>query len=309
MIVAASYKTDIPAFYGEWFMNQLRTGYCMMVNPYNQKAYRVDLTRAGVDGIVFWTKNVGPFLGPLDEVAERGHPFMVQVGINGYPRALEFSVVDAQRSVGHMKLLRKRYGPRVAVWRYDPIVFSSVTTVDFHRRNFGQLARSLEGATDEVVVSFAQIYKKTRRNMEWAAKAFGFAWEDPADEVKLALAEELAAIAQAHGMRLSMCAQAAYLAPGVQAAHCVDGQRLAEIAGHPIAAGIKGNRPECLCFQSRDIGEYDTCPHGCVYCYAVQNRRLAQTRYRAHDPAGEFLFAPVGVVVDEGEGPVQGRLF
>lgn len=217
-------------------------------------------------------------------------------------------MVDAQRSVGHMKLLRERYGPRAAVWRYDPIVFSSVTPLDFHRRNFAQLARSLEGATDEVVVSFAQIYKKTQRNMKWAAKEFGFTWEDPADEVKLALAEELATIAQQHGMQLSMCAQEAYLAPGVQAAHCVDGQRLAEIAGHPIAAGIKGNRPECLCFQSRDIGEYDTCPHGCVYCYAVQNRKLAQTRYRAHDPTGEFLSAPVGVIVNEDEGPVQGRL-
>lgn len=308
MIISASYKTDIPAFYGEWFMNRLRAGYCRMVNPYNQRAIRVDLTLAGVDGFVFWTKNVGPFLPQLDEVAERGYPFMVQVGINGYPRSLEFSVVDAQRSVGHMKVLRGRYGPRAAVWRYDPIVFSSVTPLDFHRRNFAQLARSLAGMTDEVVVSFAQIYKKTRRNMEWAAKQFGFVWEDPADSVKLALAEELATLAQQHGMRLSMCAQEAYLAPGVQAAHCVDGQRLAEIAGHPLAAGIKGNRPDCLCYQSRDIGEYDTCPHGCVYCYAVQNRALAQMRYRAHDPAGEFLFAPARVV-DEDDGPMQGTLF
>ncbi len=303
MIISVSYKTDIPAFYGEWFMNRLRAGYCKMVNPYNQQAYRVDLTRAGVDGIVFWTKNVGPFLGHLDEVAEAGHPFMVQYSINGYPRTLEFSVVDAQRSVGHMKLLQERYGPQAAVWRYDPIVFSSVTPLDFHRHNFAQLARSLEGVTNEVVVSFAQIYKKTRRNMDWAAKEFGFVWEDPADEVKLALVEELAGLAAQHGMQLSMCAQEAYLAPGAQAAHCVDGQRLAALAGHPIAAGVKGNRPECLCYQSRDIGEYDTCPHGCVYCYAVHNRKLAQSRYRAHDPAGEFLFTPTGSAVDEDESP------
>lgn len=83
MIISASYKSDIPAFYGEWIINRLRAGHCKMVNPYNQKAYRVDLTQAGVDGIVFWTKNVGPFLGHLNEVAEMGYPFMVQYSING----------------------------------------------------------------------------------------------------------------------------------------------------------------------------------------------------------------------------------
>lgn len=310
MIISASYKTDIPAFYGEWFLNRLRAGYCKMVNPYNQRSYRVDLTHSGVDGIVFWTKNLGPFLERIEQVAQMDYPFMVQYSINGYPRVLEFSVVDAQRSVSHMQLLRERYGPRTAVWRYDPIVFSSVTSIDFHKKNFVRLAQLLEGMTDEVVVSFAQIYKKTKRNMNWAANEFGFSWADPDDLVKLELVAELAVTAHEHGMQLSICAQESYLTTGVQAAHCVDGQRLADIAGHPIAAGIKGNRPECLCFQSRDIGEYDTCPHGCVYCYAVQNRKLAQTRYKAHDPRGEFLFPPAKTTTENDDSEEsQLRLF
>lgn len=314
MIISASYKTDIPTFYGEWFMHRLRAGYCKMVNPYNNQAYKVDLRRDAVDGIVFWTKNIGPLLKQLDEVAERGYPFVVQHTINGYPRALEYSVVDAQATLSYMHRLRERYGAKVAVWRYDTIVFTSLTPLEFHRQNFQRLAQSLAGATDEVVISFAQIYKKTLRNMNWAAGKFGFSWEDPADNVKYGLAGELAEIAAANGMRLSVCSQRSYLAPGTGEAHCIDAARLSEVAGRFIPAQLKGNRPECACFYARDIGEYDTCPHGCVYCYAVQNRSKAQDRFRKHDPQGEYLFVPETPVIEidtnaESSNSQQGRLF
>jgi hypothetical protein len=290
MIISASYKTDIPAFYGEWFMNRLRAGYCKMVNPYGRQVYRVSLAAPDVDGFIFWTKNIGPFLQHLPEVRRRGHPFVAQYSINGYPRALESSVLGADRSVEHMHRLAGEYGPRVAVWRYDPVVLTSETPPDFHRRNFAALARTLEGATDEVTISFAHVYQKTRRNMDWAAGAFGFSWSDPEDEVKLALAAEFTQVARAHGMQLTVCSQARYVAWGAQPARCVDVSRLSDMAGRPVRAKLQGNRPDCGCFQSRDIGDYDTCPHGCVYCYAVLNRELAQERYRRHDPAGEFLF-------------------
>jgi hypothetical protein len=301
MIISASYKTDIPTFYGEWFINRLRAGYCRMVNPYGKQVYRVDLTPEAVDGFVFWTKNLGPFLKYLPEVHQRGYAFMVQYTINGYPRSLEFSVMDAIRSIEHMKRLVDTYGRNVAVWRYDTIVFSSATPLEFHRRNFEALARALEGTTDEVIVSFAQVYKKTLRNMNWAAKEFRFAWEDPSDEVKYNLAAELAQIARASRMQLSMCAQRQFLAPGVADARCVDCHRLSKIAGRPIQAKQKGNRQDCGCFASRDIGDYDTCPHGCVYCYAVQNRGLAQRRFKEHDPQSEFLFPPKSYTGSEEE--------
>lgn len=294
MIISASYKTDIPAFYGDWFMNRLRAGYCKMVNPYNRRVSRVDLTRAAVDGFVFWTKNAGPFLDRLDEVAALGYPFVVQYAINGYPRALETSVVDARRSIEHMKRIRARFGARVPVWRYDTIVFTSLTPPAFHRRNFAWMAKELAGVTDEVVISFAQIYSKTRRNLDSAANAAGFTWEDPPPAVKLELAAELAEIARGQGIRLSLCAQPEFLVPGAVEARCVDARRLADVAGRPITAPQQGNRPDCACHLSRDIGEYDTCPHGCVYCYAVRNRALALRRYRQHDPEGEFLFAEGG---------------
>ena len=96
-------------------------------------------------------------------------------------------------------------------------------------------------------------------------------------------------------MRLKVCSQKALLIPGiVEEARCVDADRLERVAHRQIVGKSKqkGNRKECGCFASKDIGEYDTCPHGCVYCYAVRNRDLALQRYKAHDPKGEFLFAP-----------------
>ncbi|MBL8157827.1 MAG: DUF1848 family protein, partial [Anaerolineae bacterium] len=117
MIVSASYRTDIPTFYGEWFVNRLRAGYCRTVNPYSRALHTVSLRRKDVDGFVFWTKNAGPFLRFLPEIRERGFPFVFQYTINGYPRELETSVVDAARSVEHASSIRAAYGGRVVVWR------------------------------------------------------------------------------------------------------------------------------------------------------------------------------------------------
>lgn len=298
MIVSASYKTDIPAFYGPWFLARLNAGHCRMVNPYGGQTYRVELNRAAVDGFVFWTKNLGPFQDGLAAVAAAGFPFLVQYSITGLPTALERSVPDWQRTVDHMGWLRDRWGPRVAVWRYDPVVVTADTPLSWHRERFALIAARLRGVTDEVVVSFLEPYRKTARNLA----AGGIAWRDPEAEEKRALLADIAGIAAECGMALTLCTQPALAGvPGVGAARCIDADRLSDVAGRPVAAREKGNRPGCLCAESRDIGAYDTCPHGCVYCYAVANRAVAQRRFAAHDPAGEFLFAP-------GDGRVQSTM-
>jgi hypothetical protein len=138
-----------------------------------------------------------------------------------------------------------------------------------------------------------------------AAREFDFHWDEHeiiCQEQGRDLAVEFAQIAQSHGMQLKICSQKAFLVPGVTAeARCVDAQRLEKVAGQALAHTIplKGNRLECGCFASRDIGEYDTCPHGCIYCYAVQHRDLALSRYKAHDPAGEFLFPPKDILTSD----------
>jgi hypothetical protein len=291
MIVSASYKTDIPAFYGEWFRRRLDAGYCKMRNPYGGQIYHVGLRPEDVDGFVFWTKNAGPFLDTLDEVRRRGYPFAVQYAINGYGRELEWAVVPAAKAAEHMKRIAGSFGQRAAVWRYDTIVTSSITDAGFHRANFERLARMLEGTADEVVVSFLQEYKKTRRNMDAAARLFKFTWHDPHAGEKRALLTDLSAIATSRGLALTVCTQPELLIEGVAGeARCIDAIRLSDIAGRLIGAKMRGVRPGCACYQSRDIGDYDTCPHGCVYCYAVTNRAAARQRYLRHNPDGEFLY-------------------
>lgn len=292
MIVSASYRTDIPAFYAKWFENRFRTGFARVANPYGGADSVVSL-RDNVDGFVFWTRNAAPFADALSLVREADIPFVVSHTVLGYPRALDRSVIDTNKAVAEIQRLATEYGRRSVVWRYDPVVFSSLTPPSFHLENFAMLAQSLAGAVDECVLSFATIYKKTARNMDAAARAEDFAWNDPDWPKKQSLATHLAELAGRAGIRLTACSQEV----GLPLAACVDARRLEDVAsgwGQPraIAAKVKGNRPDCRCHESRDIGAYDTCPHGCAYCYAVGSRTLAKRRHAMHDPADEYLFPP-----------------
>lgn len=288
MIVSASYRTDIPAFYSDWFMRRLAAGQAWVANPYRGKPYVVSLAPGDVDGFVFWTRNVGPLQGRLREIAAIA-PFVVQFTVTGYPRALEPGVIDTETAVAQIRALSEMFGPRAVVWRYDPIVESSLTPPAWHRENFARLAAMLEGYVDEVTISFAQIYTKTARNLNLAAREHGFAWRDPEDEEKRSLAGELAEVAISHDMRLTVCSQPGFLVEGSAAARCIDAGRLSDLAGREIKARVKGNRPGCLCAESRDVGAYDSCPQGCAYCYAVSSRGKAKQFLAEHDPAAGIL--------------------
>jgi Domain of unknown function (DUF1848) len=288
VIVSASYRTDIPAFYAPWFLARLRAGYCRVVNPYSGGTHEVSLAPGDVDGFVFWTRNMRPLLSELDAV-RRVAPFVVQFTLTGYPRALESSVIAAEEGVAQLRELRRRWGSRAAVWRYDPVVFAAGIDAEGHPESFTRLARALAGTVDEVVLSVVHPYRKTRRNLDRAARRHGFAWHDPPAEEKRDLLARLAAIAAEHGIAPTLCSQPELLASGLGEARCIDAQRLSDVAQHPIAARESGNRPGCHCALSRDIGAYDTCPHGCVYCYAVADRDHAVRNFRAHDPAADCL--------------------
>lgn len=289
MIVSASYRTDIPAFHARWFRQRLAAGEAWVTNPYGGKPYRVSLAPVDVDGFVFWTRNLAPFADCLAAVEAARLPYAVQYTITGYPQVLETGVPPSAHGIRQIISLAAGRGPWAAVWRYDPILLTSLTPPDWHRANFAKIAKALAGAVDEVTVSFATVYRKTARNLAAAAAADGFDWWDPPAEEQQELIADLAEIAADQGMRLTVCSQPHLEQPGVAGAACIDTQRLSLIAGYDIAARRKGNRPGCLCAESRDIGAYDTCAHGCVYCYAVSNAERAQQAVREHDPMEERL--------------------
>jgi hypothetical protein len=288
MIVSASYRTDIPAFHAAWFLARLEAGFAEVRNPYGGPPYRVSLRPPEVAGFVFWTRNIKPLIPDLAEVGARA-PFMVQFTITVYPRALEPHVIDTGAALAQVRALREKCGPRAVVWRYDPILVSSLTPVEAHRSSFGKLAAALRGSVDEVAVSFADLYRKSARNLALAAHRHGFTWRDPDPEEKRALITELAAIAAEHRMRLTLCTEPELAGTGAEPARCIDAERLSEIAGRPLREREKGNRPGCLCTESRDIGAYDTCAQGCAYCYAVQSHERAARRIKALDPGAPSL--------------------
>lgn len=299
MIVSASYRTDIPAFYAEWFRRRLADGTARVRNPYGGPDTLVPLRPPGCDGFVFWTRNLDPFWPALAEVRALGLPFAVQFTLTGYPRALEPAVIPETRGVAQLRRLADDYGLRTGVWRYDPVFLTELTPPAWHLETFARLAEALAEAVDEVVLSFAQVYAKTKRNTERAARRHGFTWCDPSAEEKQALLDELAAIARSHGLTPSLCSQPELLSNGglfggPEAARCIDAGRLVAVARawgleNEIGARTKGNRSGCLCAESRDIGAYDTCPHGCTYCYAVSATEKAKAYRRRHDPEVERL--------------------
>ena len=275
MIISASYRSDIPAFYGDWFLAALAAGEVSVANPYSRRPYRVDLRPEAVDGYVFWTRNARPFLRALAAVAAQERPFVVQYTVLGYPRSIDTNVIDPRLAIDNARAIAEQYGKRVVVWRYDPVLLTPETETGWHRANFARLADALAGITDEVVVSFAQLYAKAARNL---AKA-GIAWRVPAPAEQADLIAAFRAVAAERGIALSLCTQPTLAT--APPARCIDAGRLADIAGRPIAAATKGNRPGCLCAQSRDIGAYDSCVHGCRYCYAVADHEAVQRRLRA----------------------------
>jgi Domain of unknown function (DUF1848) len=288
VIVSASYRTDIPAFYARWFLHRLNAGGCSVANPYGRGTYEVSLRPGEVDGFVFWTRNIGPLLPDLDAVRHIA-PFVVQFTVTGYPRALETSVIPSDDAVAQLRELRRRFGPRVAVWRYDPIVFTDNLDGPVHLAGFAALARALSGTVDEVVMSVVHPYRKTRRNLDRAATRHGFAWRDPPLDEKCDLLRHLGAIAREQGIAPTLCSQPELLAPSLAEARCIDAERLGDVGRRPVNTRQDGNRPGCRCAASRDIGAYDTCPHGCAYCYAVSDRDRAVVNFRRHDPEAARL--------------------
>lgn len=293
-IVSVSRRTDIPAFYGEWFMGRVRDGYARYLNPFGGQEHEVSLLPEDVHAFVFWSKNFGPFTKHLSELDEKGYDFYFHFTITGLPEPFEDLVVNVDEAIATFRLLAGRYGPGRVQWRFDPIVISNVTGPDFYVRRFEEIASRLRGATERCYFSFVSIYSKVRRNLEALEKEQNISCYDPSLTDKMSLTERLREIADSHGITLYSCCEGALATGGVRQAQCVDGELLFELFPHrPRQTKINPTRRGCRCVVSRDIGAYDTCPHGCVYCYANMNKALAKKRSATHDPSSDIL-TPAG---------------
>ncbi len=268
MIISASRRTDIPAFFSDWFFHRIQEGYCLVRQPMNpRRVTRVKLTPDVVDAFVFWSKNPTPLLARLDEL--RDWPFYFQFTLNPYDEELEPSVPSRQKVViPTFKRLADQIGPQRIVWRYDPIILSARYTLEWHKEQFELLAKSLAGYAHRCTISFLIPYRKIMS----AARQFNI--DSPDEETSRQLVCSLVQISRVYGFDLYGCALAEdFSATGLRRAHCVDHELLETLCRCPLRlAKDSGQRKECGCVASIDIGAYGTCAHGCRYCYASHGR-------------------------------------
>ncbi|MFP4031636.1 MAG: DUF1848 domain-containing protein [Desulfococcaceae bacterium] len=291
MIVSASRRTDLPAFFGPWFAGRVREGFCRAPNPFNpRQVSRISLLPEDVDAVVFWTRHprsLAPHLSVLDE---RGIPYLFLFTLLDYPGFLEPGAPPFARRLDAFRALSDRLGPNRVIWRYDPVVVGNRIGPDFHRETFARIAGSLAGRTRRCIVSWMDAYPKVRRRLAPLEKR-GLIFEDWDPFRHGPLMADLARIGAEHGIRLQSCAEAAdWRSYGIPPGACVDGTLLERLFG-VANPGRKdaGQRSRCRCAPSRDIGMYDTCGFGCRYCYATRDSETAARRRNAHRPADSSL--------------------
>lgn len=283
MILSVSRRTDIPAFYSDWFFNRLKAGYVCVRNPmYPETVSKILLNQDVIDCIVFWTKNAKPMFDRLDEL--NGYKYYFQYTLNPYGTDIEPIIgKDKNSNIETLIRLSEKIGPDKVIWRYDPIFTNQKYTKDYHIRTFKKMAEALRGHTLRVVISFLDLYEQTKRNMPDI---------DVFDEPESRdLVRQLVQIAKDNGMIVESCAEKIDLSEeGVMHGHCIDKNLIEEIVGYRLTGGKdKGQRQECGCMESVDIGVYNTCKNGCKYCYAMYGEKEAVENTKAYNPESSIL--------------------
>ncbi len=290
MIISATRRTDIPSFYGEWFVNRLKEGYVLIQNPYNNNRYsKAFLTRNAVDIIVFWTKNPIPFLKFLPEIDDMGYTYYFEFTLTPYGKETERNLPDKEVLLDTFVELAKKIGKHRMIWRYDPIIIDKNYTIEYHTKRFSYMANKLKNSTDRCVISFVDSYKNVTSRMG----------KDPAylmtGENIFQLAEIFSSIAKENNFEIYTCAEKISLDKyGIKHGACIDKNIIEKILGCKILdIKDKNQRPECLCLESIDIGTYNCCANGCNYCYALQNEKTAFTDMKKHNPLSPVLIGEV----------------
>ncbi len=289
MILSASRRTDIPAFYSEWFFNRIKEGYVYVRNPFNSNAVsKIAISPRIIDCIVFWTKNPSQkFIANLDLLSEFMYYF--QFTISSYGTDIEKNVPKKQAVIENFKRLSEKTGQERVIWRYDPIAMSNRYTVDYHVNNFGELAHRLNRYTKTCKISFIEFYKKCERNLENTTV------REPDTFEKLKLAKMFRKIALEYNIIIEACAMENTLDPlRVKHGKCIDNELIEKITKGKIKAKKdKNQRERCECIESIDIGAYNTCLYHCLYCYANFSRDRVLKQFQKHVPTSPLLVGEV----------------
>lgn len=316
-VISASRATDLPAFHAEWFMSRIRAGFCVWKNPFNA-AQSQHVSFENCRAIVFWSKNPAPLMKYLPELEARGLTSYFHFTLNDYqPENLEPGIPSLPERMDLFKKLSSCIGRHRVIWRFDPVIVGANISAEEILHRILCLAERLAPFTEKLVFSFLDIsYRKTRNFLQKTNAGF----RSPDDgEVKL-FAQKLNASLDGSGLVLATCAEKRDLRPfGIVHNSCIDANLLRRlcpdcrefVAESPrtmrAEAGMlpysvkstqanrqkhikdAGQRPLCACFPAKDIGAYNTCAHGCCYCYATRHKEAKLWFSQWHSSARESL--------------------
>ncbi len=284
MIISASRRTDIPAFYSDWFINRIKEGFLYLRNPFRfNEISRISLKPELVDCIVFWTKNPSGIMDKLDKLSDFN--FYFQITLTPYNKDIERNVVSKTGIIQSFARLSSLIGSMRTIWRYDPILFSKEIDLKYHLKNFEILVKQLLPYTQKCIISFIDNYKRCSKNL----KEKGIRELTP-DEV-LVISYELMKIAATYNLKVETCAENYDLSQfGIEHSRCIDPDLIEKITGKKIKIKKdKNQRKVCGCVESLDIGTYNTCYHDCIYCYANYNKSFKSGLNLRHDPDSPLL--------------------
>ncbi|MBR1742543.1 MAG: DUF1848 domain-containing protein [Lachnospiraceae bacterium] len=282
MIINTGQRTDIPAFYPEWFMNRIKEGFVCVRNPFHaEQVSRYELNPDIVDCIGFCTKNPAPMLPYLNAIRAYGQFWYVT--ITGYGTETEPNVPPYPEVIKSFQELSRTVGENAVGWRYDPIFINGTYSIRYHLSCFETIANALSGYTHIAVISFIDIFRKVTLNFPGVRPVTG-------DE-RRTLGKEMVSIAQKYGMELYPCGEGTELEKyGANCGGCMTAPIYEKAIGcHLKLPKGKENRTECACYLTCDIGQYDTCLHLCKYCYANRDHALVKQNHRLHDPNSPLL--------------------
>lgn len=290
MIISVSRRTDIPAFYSEWFFNRIKAGFVDVVNPMNpNQISRIDITPNKVDCFVFWTKDATPMMNRLDELSE--YKYYFQYTITPYNKDAEPGLLNKKKIIENFKDLSKKIGKDKIIFRYDPIFLTKKYSIKYHCEAFEKLCRELNGFTEKCVISFIDLYKKTEKN----TKSLNIIPMNITHIEKIA--KEFSLISSKYGIKIETCAENYNLEQyGISSGKCIDDKLISEILNCNL--NVKKDRDQreiCGCVKSIDIGQYNTCKHHCLYCYANFNYKQVEERCLKHNPQSSLLIGELNV--------------
>lgn len=229
-ILSVSRRTDIPAFYSDWFFNRLEADSLMVRNPYNQQISEIPLSKEVIDCIVFWTKNLIPMLNKMDKLY--GYPYYFQFTLTGYDKDIESNLPSKNRLIEAFKELYYR-GNGNLIWRYDPIVFTPKYTPEWHLKTFERIAKQLRDYTNKCVISFVDMPHHVRKSMQ-DIPIKGIATR----EQLMIFCKSLSAIAAENDMTVATCAEVVDLQKcGIEHNRCIDPDYITKIIGVPLNVG------------------------------------------------------------------------